>query len=69
MIECLKELFKDRIIRYNRLDILTNILKTDKECYNYCISIFEKERCFKNLKEVLIHLIDGIELRKCKTCR
>lgn len=69
MIERLKELFKDRIIRYNRLDILTNILKTDKGCYNYCISIFEKERCFKNLKEVLIHLIDGIELRKCKMCR
>ena len=69
MIERLKELFKDANIVRIDSDSLTNILKTDKECYNYCISIFEKERCFKNLKEVLIHLIDGIELRKCKTCR
>lgn len=68
MINHLKELFKDRVIRYNRIDILINILKTDKECYDYCISVFEKEKCFKNLKEVLIHLVDGIELRKCKTC-
>lgn len=31
MINHLKELFKDKVIRYNRLDILVNILKTDKE--------------------------------------
>ena len=68
MIERLKELFKDRIICYNRLDVLVNILTTDKECYNYCVSVFEKEKCFKNLKEVLIHLVDGVEIRKCKTC-
>ena len=69
MIEHLKLLFKDRNIRYNRLENLIKILKTDIECYNYCVFIFEKEKCFKDLKEVLIHLIDGIELRKCKTCR
>ena len=68
MIEHLKLLFKDRNIRYNRLENLIKILKTDIECYNYCVFIFEKEQCFKDLKEVLIHLVDGIELRKCKTC-
>ena len=68
ILQKLKLLFKDVIIKKNNNEKLLNILKTDDECYRYCQNIFNEKKCFKNIKEVLIHLINGIELKLCKKC-
>jgi len=65
----IKEYFKDWKICALQIGAIRKFFKENRDIEKYIEEILEETPEFENTTNVFQHLIFGIELVKCKTCR